>query len=376
MTPHEDTMSAQTLAKPPLRERLDAFFGQASLPCRLNTAGCILASRFNLARGCPTPWMLQLEVTNRCNLDCVFCSRHVAELQLGDMSAELQGKVVALSRKVQETALFGYGEPLMSRAFYDLLPRLQSSRIGFFTNGLLLNEALLQKILSLAARPLAYIVFSIDGATTETYEGLRRGSNFATVLANLEAVVALRKRLNLRRPILRIEFVAMRRNIRELPALLRLMDRIGVDGVKVSHLVVWDESLRDESLVYDMDLCREVFDEVRSLAPSLRIWVDLPKTLGQTEATHRPPCRWPWHYAMVSYEGEVRACCFDPTLVMGDLRRDSFKDIWNSARYAALRGTVNGPIPPRGCLTCEELYRYVASPDEERTYVKLTPRRK
>ena len=36
---------------------------------------------------------------------------------------------------------------------------------------------------------------------------------------------------------------------------------------------------------------------------------------------------------MISFEGEVRACCFAPDLLMGDLKKHSFQNIWQSDRY-------------------------------------------
>lgn len=343
------------------------------MACRINTARSILAAR----RGSPCPvqpWLLQVEVTNRCNLNCVFCSRHENELQLGDLSPDLYDNVVALSAKAQEVALFGYGEPLMSRAFFDLLPRLQSSRIGFFTNGMLLDGRLFRKVHRLSNRPLHYIVYSIDGGTASTFEQLRCNACFDTVWSNLAEVSAMRKEVG-SSVALRIEFVAMRSNVRELPAVLRLAEAAGVDTVKVSHLVVWDEKLRDESLFYHQALCREAFALAREAAHDKRVALDLPKTFGKAD-TWLPPCRMPWYYAMISYEGDVRACCFAPELTMGSLRDKDFSTIWLQERYQLLRKLLASGRDPASCLTCEDRFRYHASPDEERTYIKLTPREK
>lgn len=356
-----------------LGDKLAHFFGDASMPCRLNTARNVVAARMGNPRPVQ-PWLLQVEVTNRCNLNCVFCSRHEHELQLGDLPPEFYDQVVELSAKAQEVALFGYGEPLMSRAFFDLLPRLQSSRIGFFTNGMLLDGKLFRKVHSLSNRPLHYIVYSIDGGTAATFERLRCGATFDKVWSNLAEVAAMRAQVG-SKVTLRIEFVAMRNNVRELPEVLRLAEAAGVDMVKVSHLVVWDEALRDESLFYHQDLCREAFALAREAARGKRVALDLPKTFGEAEP-FSPPCRMPWYYAMISYEGDVRACCFAPELTMGSLRDSSFSSIWMQERYQRLRELMASGKAPVACQRCENRFRYHASPDEERTYVKLTPRQK
>jgi hypothetical protein len=67
-----------------LGDKLAHFFGDASMPCRLNTAETLSPPAWETPRPV-LPWLLQVEVTNRCNLNCVFCSRHEHELQLGDL---------------------------------------------------------------------------------------------------------------------------------------------------------------------------------------------------------------------------------------------------------------------------------------------------
>jgi len=358
-------------------ERLVHLFGDATLQQRSNTLLSLVAGKFTLSTSCPAPWMVQLEVTNRCNLKCRFCSRYFGQMKLGDMSPALLNAAAELSAKAQEVALFGYGEPLISRAFYQLLPRLRSARVGFFTNGLLLTGELLERVVHLSRRPLSYIAFSVDGATPETYETIRIGSNFSRVWHNLETAIRLREQRKWHHLALRLEFVAMRRNAGELARLVRMADEAGVDELKVSHLVVWHESLRDESLFYHQNLCRRSFEEALEEAAGRRIKVSMPKVFGTSGAqagSLLPPCRYPWHYAMISFEGLVQACCFAPSLVMGDLTKQTFDAIWGNKLYRALRHSLNTPNCPQACRRCEERYRDQPSPNEELTYVKLTPR--
>lgn len=360
--------------KKTFREKLSYLFGQATPKCMLNTFRSVWAGR----RGDPnpvTPWRLQIEVTNYCNLDCIFCSRHEHDLQMGAITPDMYDAIGKLSEKVQEVALFGYGESLVSKAFFDLLPLLKSTRITFFTNGMLLDGKMFERIAGLTKNRLAYIVFSIDGGTAETFERIRKKAIFEKVWSNIAEVVAIRDKLP-HRVNLHIEFVAMRSNVLELPLLLERAEKAGIDVVKVSHLVVWDESLRDESLYYHQELGKEAFAKAEEAAKNMRLRLELPKVMGEAEVGV-PPCRMPWNYAMISYEGDVRACCFSPeTMTMGSLKNNTFEEIWHSDKYQALRRSLaEGRFPP-ACQTCEERFRYCASPNEERTYIKLTPRKK
>lgn len=355
--------------------RLDNIFGDASLPTRINSARSVIGSWRGETRPVP-PLRLQVEVTNRCNINCIMCSRHKNPLQLGDMSPDLYDKVVAISEHAQETILFGYGEPIVSKAFYELLPRLRSSRFVFYTNGLIMTPRLLDRILSEARPKLHSLVFSIDGGTAETYNRIREQSSYEKVMENLAAMVEYRKAKGLKYSI-PVEFVAMRDNVRELPALFEQLDRAGADRLDVSHLVVWDEELRDQSLFYHQDLCREAFAEVAAVAKGRRLHLDLPYAFGAPPSQELPSCPLPWRYVMVSFEGDVRACCFAPdVLTMGSLNAEPFGEIWHNQKYRELRRSLSGGKGFPCCLTCEARFHYAASPDDEATYIKLKPRTK
>ncbi len=356
--------------------RMDAFFGDASWPTRLNSARSVAASLLKTDNPVP-PLRLQIEVTNRCNINCIMCSRHKNKLTLGDIPGELHEKVSDLSARAQETILFGYGEPLISPAFYKLLPRIRSSRFGFFTNGMLMTPHLLDRIRAECPAKFTSLAFSIDGGTRETYNRIREKASFDTVMNNLGAMAEYRAAKGLDFE-LRVMFVAMRDNVRELPALFDQADRAGADLLHVNHLVVWDEEFRDQSLVYHKDECRAAFAEAAAFAEGRRMRLDLPYDFsGRPAPAAPPPCRMPWIYAMVSFEGDVRACCFAPEeMTMGSLADSPFGEIWRSGKYNALRRAFHDGKERPCCLRCENRFRSVPSPDDEATYVKLKPRRK
>ncbi len=361
--------------------RMDTFFGDASWLTRCNSA----RSAFGALRETETPVppiRLQVEVTNRCNINCIMCSRHKHALTLGDISSSLYDKISAISARAQETILFGYGEPLISKAFYELLPRIHSSRFGFFTNGMTMTPPVLDRIRALTRSKLHSVTFSVDGGTKETFERIRERAKFDRVLANLAAIAQTRREKNLDFD-LRVAFVAMKDNIRELPALINLLEPLGVDSLFVSNLVVWDEEFRDQSLVYAPEECRAAFAEARAAAEGKRLFVDLPYDFaapdgaGQGGGEKLPRCRMPWLYVMVSFEGDVRACCFAPeAMTMGSLHTSGFEEIWRNEKFRTLRRSLRDGKDCAACLACENRFRSVPSPSDEATYVKLTPRTK
>lgn len=327
------------------------------------------------------PFIVQADVTNRCNLNCIFCSRD--ELKLGDLPSSLLPEIVKLSRKSRELILFGYGEPLISERFHTLYKISKSARISFTTNGLLLSKEMIEKIIKEGSRPIDNITFSIDGATDETYSSIRKKSNFQTVWANLKYLSEYKKHFNMVLPEIWINFVAMKRNVKELPQLIEKASKVGVSQINVFHMNVWEEAHIKESLIYCPELTKEIFSRAKNKANELGLKLDVPVEISENQYRksskngncQTPKCYQPWSYCYIRNDGLVQACCYSEDLIMGNLLKQSFEEIWNGKLYHALRASVN-KTPLADCQRCELRFRHVSSPNDYETYIKLKPRTK
>jgi radical SAM protein with 4Fe4S-binding SPASM domain len=49
-----------------------------------------------------------------------------------------------------------------------------------------------------------------------------------------------------------------------------------------------------------------------------------------------------WHSCVITWDGKVVPCCFDKDAqyVMGDLRQQSFREIWNGSTYLKFRSSL------------------------------------
>lgn len=321
------------------------------------------------------PLIVQAEVTNRCNLKCLFCLRDQNALHEGDLPSELIPAIVAISRRARETVLFGYGEPLVSSSFFPVLRDVRSGRASFTTNGSLLTCQTIDRILQESQRPIYSVTFSIDGIKPETYRFIRRGPALVQTWENLATLIDRKRRKKTLWPEIWINFVAMRRNVEELPELVRQAAEKGVSRINVFHLVVWHPSYQEESLLYNPDLTRSVFGQAALTAAAAGINLDLPVEILESpplqSSSVLPRCYHPWSYTYIRHDGRVQACCYSDNLVMGNLHERSFAEIWNSEAYFKLREAVNRK-PPADCCHCEMRFRYVHSPDDRATYLKFS----
>ena len=84
---------------------------------------------------------------------------------------------------------------------------------------------------------------SIDGASPASYADVRLGDHLPEIIANLERLKA-----RSRKPELGISFVAMKRNIADLPAVLDLAERLGASRFSLSNVEPYTEDMATEVL--------------------------------------------------------------------------------------------------------------------------------
>jgi MoaA/NifB/PqqE/SkfB family radical SAM enzyme len=118
-------------------------------------------------------------------------------------------------------------------------------RVELITNGTLLSASMAER---LVAAGLDRLWVSIDGATPQGYADVRLGDRLPEVLANLEGLRAIRQGQEADAPHVGIAFVAMKRNIHELPEVIRLGKRLGADMFSISNLLAHTPELVDELL--------------------------------------------------------------------------------------------------------------------------------
>lgn len=118
------------------------------------------------------PINLQLSITNKCNLNCEFCSfkgrNRCEELSLYQIKKIIDSFI---SYGIEAITLTGGGEPLAHRCINDVLKycKKRGVKVGIITNGLLLN-----KIDSEAAKAVTWCRISIGDDRETTYNLLEK----------------------------------------------------------------------------------------------------------------------------------------------------------------------------------------------------------
>jgi len=334
---------------------------------------------------------LEMDIVNRCNLRCVMCfhsfesTRRAKTVHLSPDAFDLVASKV-LPHAYHLSLSLG-NEPLMSPHFVEIL-RLafgyKVPNINFFTNGLLLNDKNIDAIIEYGVTQLC---ISIDGATPATYNAIRRDGDFDHLISNVKRFIARRDAMQSATPRVRFDFVLMKRNVHELPDLVRLAARLGVQQLAFRHLVSFEgldmeqECLHHQKALSDhwlgaalktaAKLGLEVqtkpnYFELRSPPARLkrtllRFFARLfPKVQGAGASTPfvpTPYCPFPFFHISMGPGGHVLACPHSHgEAPYGQVSAQTPIDqIWLNSKFMTLRRRILQHDPPEMCCRCPYL---------------------
>lgn len=326
-----------------------------------------------------------IEPTNGCNLDCVTCFRNAWHSSIGRMDDATFAVILAELAKLESapTVYFGgIGEPMFHPRTVEWVAQIKQlgCHVEMITNGTLLTEKRSRQLID-AGLDLLWV--SIDGASPESYADVRLGAELPTVLENLRRFRMMRKGHKTVKPEIGIAFVAMKRNIGDLPKVLKIARQLGALHFSVSNVLPVNEAMQDEVLY------TESMRSVTYLSSRQTPQLSLPKM--DFDATTRDAlfeafqsgfnvsyagAKWGGSNDVCDYiesgslsigwNGDVSPCWpllhthgsflhHKPHLsyrhIVGNVRERGLLDLWKDPAYAAYRERVQGfAFPP--CTFC------------------------
>ncbi len=322
------------------------------------------------------PKYVQIEPVGQCNLRCEMCPiqfRHDGPPwgPPAFMKFDTFTRVIDGFAGLRDLHLQGLGEPMMHPRFFDMVEYAVKKGVRVTTNS---NLTLLTAVRAERAvtSGLAALHVSIDGATPETYASIRVRGRLDRVVANVERLVAARSRLTSPTPRLHLVVVIMKRNLHELPDLVRLARRLSFEEVFVQHLChdfaettlpaeyrpMRDYVERETLLSDDPGRIDRFFSAARGVAREQGIVLRLPATRPREHAPGTPGparCDWPWRGAYVSYQGLAMPCCMISTpdrLNFGNIDEQGVEATWHGREYQEFRARLGSDDPPAICRSC------------------------
>jgi radical SAM protein with 4Fe4S-binding SPASM domain len=259
------------------------------------------------ARASDFPLELSIETINLCNARCTICSHPDMQRKKGKMpEAMVYSLIDQAAGRVARLFLSGFGEPLLDNRLRDFIKYAQDKgidNISIVTNGYLLKPELAESLIDAG---LNEIIISIDGFTRETYEQIRLGLKFDTLIENIRGLSSLANR---RRTDISISCVELVHNRNEKKQARTLFGGV-VDSIYFRQAQGWT---------------RRYGQELAGYTPHFEL--------------NKIPCRYLWDSATVYIDGTVPTCCLDYEAEgkMGNVNHTRLEDIWRGIEYAMYR---------------------------------------
>jgi MoaA/NifB/PqqE/SkfB family radical SAM enzyme len=330
-----------------------------------------------------------VEPTVACNLDCITCFRNEWENPMGQMSDATFGSILdglkALD-PVPDVYFGGIGEPLhhpMTPAWVGQAKALGAS-VELITNGTTLTEEVSRQLIE-AGLDLLWV--SIDGASPETFADVRVGANLPQVIENLKRFSRARPAAHHPKPEIGIAFLAMKRNIADLPEIIRLGKSLKATRFSVSNIQPATADMQAEALYTQVihniayleaphlprlkvprmdfdpstrDALFEAFNSQLNIEFAGNNWSGASDTCNFVESGTMSiawngdvsPC-WPLMHTHTSYlHGKPR---LSTKHVIGNVAVRSLEDLWLEPEYVAYRDRLHNFVfaPCSFCGGCD-----------------------
>ena len=171
------------------------------------------------------------------------------------------------------------------------------------------------------------LIISLDGTDQETYESYRVGGNIEKVLEGARNVLKWRKELRSKTPYVVFQFLVVKPNEHQVSEVHKMAKNMGVDNVLLKTAQIYDYQ-------NGSDLMPTIDKYSRYKRSADGTWKIKNELMNH--------CWKMWSSCVITWDGKVVPCCFDKDAhyTLGDLKKNSFEEIWKSDAYNDFRRSI------------------------------------
>ncbi|MFH8119865.1 MAG: radical SAM protein, partial [Candidatus Aenigmatarchaeota archaeon] len=327
---------------------------------------------------------IDAEITRRCNLNCIFCSRRASSIDLNEESKKIEMKDerwIGLVKEsgelgVKEWNISGIGEP-------NLRPNLLSKMMELIkaydmfgeitTNGTCWKDEEIKKVVEIQWDS---VCISIDAPNEKLHEYFRRVKGcFKQVVNTTKKFSYWKKKLRSRLPIITINVVLNKKNYMFIPKIVELGGKLGVDAVFVEPMVLFSKiaaplKLKEKEIKLLPKYIQEAMQVGEKLGIALTISPisvdrsydeDLVKNVGEARKILKNtkendkllsiPCYHPWLSLMIRVDGTTIPCG-ELERFKDNVREKSLEEVWYGPNMNKIRESFLSGIIPYECDKC------------------------
>lgn len=339
---------------------------------------------------CFAPPVVDIELTNRCDLHCRMCWFY-GECGIGDnyqgleLSTDEVFSLVDQLSKNKPQIYIGGGEPFLREDLFIIFEYMK--RLGFVvsftTNGALFDHRKIEMLVNLG---IDHVTFSIDG-DEKLHDHIRGKGIFKKVTSAVKELSEYRKKRGNNKPVISINFTVtsdLTNHLQEAIKAIKEATNHGADIYRIHHLwyITHKELSAHQSAVKQSLGCKaagagsHLITSAQGIGPhSLADEISLLK--GQPKITSFPDLSWheivnyysesksmkgrctaPFFKVVIKPNGDVKFCPDEwiDDFVLGNIRHDRFDTIWNNDRARRFREVLFKKKCFSGCMRCSWMY--------------------
>jgi len=276
------------------------------------------------------PVSISFEPTTSCNLRCPECPSGLRQFSrpTGMLQNDFFTRTIdEIHKELLYLIFYFQGEPYLNPDFLKMVKYASDKKIytATSTNAHDLNDEAARKTVESG---LDRLIISIDGTTQDVYQQYRVGGNLEKVLEGAKNIMKWKKELKSKTPFVFFQFLVVKPNEHQIEDIKRLAKEVGVDEVRFKTAQVYE---------YETD--------PNNLIPTIDKYSRYKKnTDGSYSAKNKLANRcWKLQHAnVITWDGLVVPCCFDKdaTHQLGNLKTQSFKEIWHNDNYKQFRSEL------------------------------------
>ena len=236
--------------------------------------------------------------------------------------------------------LFFQGEPYLNKKLGEMIEYAQSKNIyvSVSTNGNLISANNINNLMEHAPDK---IIFSLDGLDEESYQNYRVGGTFKKADDALQLLVEAKRKLNLRKPFVELQFIVMKQNEHLIDEVKAYSQKRFVDRLVFKTMQISSQESALKFLPTKSEYSRYI----------------LKNGNYEIKGTQKDHCFALWRTAVITWDNKMVPCCFDKdaNYVFGNLNEYSVGEIWKSELYQNFRkGVLKNRKGNSMCNNCTE----------------------
>jgi radical SAM protein with 4Fe4S-binding SPASM domain len=279
------------------------------------------------------PNNVDIEITNRCNLNCGLCKRKQLNLPETDLGFSKFKRIIERIKPIKEISLGGFGEPLLHRDIFRMIAYAKSKgiRVAFTTNGyLLLNKNIFGKLVD---SNVERIDISIEYIHSNALEGHPQNPK---LLEAIERFIAEKNRLH-RQTKVWFNTIVLRSNFNQLLDIIHFAEKIKVDKVQLLHL---DKKSNDVTKYVPIEQELTFYKKLKNMSFKIEVMSLYDWYMGIRKFAFRchKCCPMTYSFFYITIDGDVTPCCFGlPRYKIANIFEHDLKTIWNSKAFKSFR---------------------------------------